>query len=92
MMCNSRPASSVRLPPRVNRLRFACGPPTVLRSQHRCRSLPAVNEEALLVDLDDDQKRAVTCAPTATIVHAGAGSGKTRVLTHRIAWRIAHGD
>jgi len=51
-----------------------------------------VNEEALLVDLDDDQKRAVTCAPTATIVHAGAGSGKTRVLTHRIAWRIAHGD
>ncbi|MFM8908966.1 MAG: ATP-dependent helicase, partial [Actinomycetota bacterium] len=51
-----------------------------------------MNEEALLVDLDDDQKRAVTCAPTATIVHAGAGSGKTRVLTHRIAWRIAHGD
>jgi DNA helicase-2/ATP-dependent DNA helicase PcrA len=51
-----------------------------------------VNEDALLSDLDDDQRRAVTCAPTATIVHAGAGSGKTRVLTHRIAWRIAKGD
>ena len=51
-----------------------------------------MNEDALLSDLDDDQRRAVTCAPTATIVHAGAGSGKTRVLTHRIAWRIAKGD
>ena len=50
-----------------------------------------MNAQALLADLDDDQVRAVTCAPTATIVHAGAGSGKTRVLTHRIAWRIAEG-
>jgi DNA helicase-2/ATP-dependent DNA helicase PcrA len=50
-----------------------------------------VVNEALLADLDDDQRRAVTCPPTATIVHAGAGSGKTRVLTHRIAWRIAEG-
>ena len=64
---------------------------TVRRLRHRCRSLPNVNHDALLADLDDDQRRAVTCAPTATIIHAGAGSGKTRVLTHRIAWRIAQG-
>jgi DNA helicase-2/ATP-dependent DNA helicase PcrA len=51
-----------------------------------------VKSEVLLADLDDDQRRAVTCASTATIVHAGAGSGKTRVLTHRIAWRIAEGE
>jgi len=51
-----------------------------------------VNTESLLDQLDDDQRLAVTCAPTATVVHAGAGSGKTRVLTHRIAWRIAQGD
>jgi DNA helicase-2/ATP-dependent DNA helicase PcrA len=51
-----------------------------------------VNAESLLDQLDDDQRLAVTCAPTATVVHAGAGSGKTRVLTHRIAWRIAQGD
>ncbi len=50
-----------------------------------------MTNEALLADLDDDQRRAVTCPPTATIVHAGAGSGKTRVLTHRIAWRVAQG-
>ncbi|MFZ8967233.1 MAG: UvrD-helicase domain-containing protein, partial [Ilumatobacteraceae bacterium] len=50
-----------------------------------------MNDDALLADLDDDQRRAVTCAPTATVIHAGAGSGKTRVLTHRIAWRIARG-
>ena len=50
-----------------------------------------MNHDALLADLDDDQRRAVTCAPTATVIHAGAGSGKTRVLTHRIAWRIAQG-
>lgn len=45
----------------------------------------------LLRGLDADQREAVTCPPTATIVHAGAGSGKTRVLTRRIAWRIAEG-
>ncbi len=51
-----------------------------------------MTNQALLADLDDDQRRAVTCAPSATIVHAGAGSGKTRVLTRRIAWRIAEGS
>lgn len=51
-----------------------------------------MTQEALLAGLDDDQRRAVTCPPTATVVHAGAGSGKTRVLTHRIAWRISQGS
>lgn len=51
-----------------------------------------MDSAALLEGLDDDQRLAVTCPPTATIVHAGAGSGKTRVLTHRIAWRIAEGS
>ena len=41
--------------------------------------------------MDSDQRTAVTCPETATVLHAGAGSGKTRVLTHRIAYRIAKG-
>lgn len=41
--------------------------------------------------MDPDQRAAVTCPETSTVLHAGAGSGKTRVLTHRIAYRIAKG-
>ena len=44
---------------------------------------------ALLADLDTDQRSAVTAESHLVAVIAGAGSGKTRVLTRRIAWRIA---
>jgi len=50
-----------------------------------------VDPRQLLVGLDTGQREAVLCPATATIVHAGAGSGKTRVLTHRIAYRILTG-
>ena len=50
-----------------------------------------MDADSLLVDLDDDQRRAVTCESNLVAVIAGAGSGKTRVLTRRVAYRVATG-
>ena len=42
----------------------------------------------ILDPLNDAQRAAVTAPDRPTLVLAGAGSGKTRVLVHRIAWVI----
>ena len=50
-----------------------------------------VDEAALLGDLDAEQRAAVATPSMLVAVIAAAGSGKTRVLTRRIAYRVAAG-
>src|SRR5690349_9572805 len=55
------------------------------------RSVPAAaaGEESILEGLNPEQRRAVTHGDGPLLILAGAGTGKTQVLTRRIAWLIA---
>jgi DNA helicase-2/ATP-dependent DNA helicase PcrA len=51
-----------------------------------------MQDDLILAPLNESQREAVTSAAPQNLVLAGAGSGKTRVLVHRIAWALHTGE
>ncbi len=53
--------------------------------------MTTMDPEDLLVGLDPAQAEAVRITRGPLVIHAGAGSGKTRVVTRRVAYAVATG-
>ena len=74
------------------------GMPPIVVSGQLARALlvpasetPDTNEETILRELDESQKRAAETEKCPTLVYAGPGTGKTQTLTTRIAHLLGRG-
>ena len=70
------------------RLSAKCGG---LHSAPILRTIPPMHEDELKRELNGEQLKAVQKTEGALLIIAGAGSGKTRVITYRIAWMLERG-
>src|SRR5581483_6976838 len=62
------------------------------RTSDMTAMIPDVTGSSVLRGLDDEQKAAVLAPPGPVCILAGAGTGKTRAITHRIAHRVVTGQ